>query len=208
MSELHLGLKPETTQKSEGSSVLIKSLVFAGVVAGILVFGLVARFFFWARSSELRAFRIPSDSMCPAICANERIFAGMDAFNRRVPERGEVILFDHKASKAKFLKRVVAVGGDTVAPGSNGAVLVNGNEVKFPETCGSPIQNRNRASKSFPFEPQTVPKDSYFVVGDNMNNSFDSRITGFGYVQRDEVRGKALLIYWSPGGSRIGCKIE
>jgi signal peptidase I len=56
------------------------------------------------------------------------------------------------------------------------------------------------------FETVKVPEGSLFVVGDNLDNSYDSR--HFGFVSLDKVKGKALLIYWSSNTSRIGCKLN
>jgi signal peptidase I len=132
----------------------------------------------------------------------------MDVFNGRPPERGEVILFDHPPGGQKFLKRVVAIGGDTVAPGPANTVIVNGKAVDWPGVCGDPIGDETPPGEQVEFKALTVPKDSFFVVGDNLNHSLDSRYPGYGFVQRDLVEGKALFIYWSPGTSRIGCKIR
>ena len=52
--------------------------------------------------------------MCPAVCSDERVLAGMDAFHRRDPQRGEVILFERDEDPTKFIKRVIGVAGDTV----------------------------------------------------------------------------------------------
>jgi type IV secretory pathway protease TraF len=53
-----------------------------------------------------------------------------------------------------------------------------------------------------------VPASSFFVVGDNSTNSYDSRIPGFGLVTLDQVRGRPVYIYWSTGKSRIGCAVN
>ena len=72
--------------------------------------------------------------MCPAVCEDERIIAGMDAFNARAPQRGEVIFFDQKESNANFIKRVIA--GDTVARGPSNTILVNNTPLTLPPPCG------------------------------------------------------------------------
>jgi hypothetical protein len=74
--------------------------------------------------------------MCPTICVNERIIAGMDAFNARAPKRGEVILFDQGEGHTKFIKRVIGVAGDTVAPGPSNTLLVNNKPFALPPRCG------------------------------------------------------------------------
>jgi signal peptidase I len=106
------------------------------------------------------------------------------------------------------VKRVAAVGGDTVEPGPDNSVLVNGEAVKVPGACGYPIRSGDIPHEAIPVEAFTVPRDSFFVIGDNLSQSFDSRFSNFGLVKRDQVRGKALFIYWSAGKSRIGCSIR
>ncbi|MGA2095825.1 MAG: signal peptidase I [Candidatus Acidiferrum sp.] len=206
MPELNLGLKPPPTQSTRSPNLFLRVLICAGILLALLVFFHVAKFFLWAKSSNLHALRVGGDSMCPAICMGERIIAGLDAFDVRSPERGEVILFNNGASNSKFVKRVIAVGGDTVSPGPNGTVIVNGSEVRFPEPCGTSERANYRDTISLTFEPQKLPEGTFYVIGDNLNNSYDSR--HFGLVRRDQVRGKALLIYWSSSLSRIGCRIK
>jgi signal peptidase I len=195
-------------ERPRAGATLIKVLIYLGAAVALLFVAVLFMFFRRTKSFELRAFRVPSNSMCPAICLNERIIVGMDVFNRRPPERGEVILFDHPPGGQKFLKRVVAVGGDTVAPGPANTVLVNGKAVDWPVVCGDPVRDETPSGEQVEFAALTVPKDSFFVVGDNLNHSLDSRYRGYGLVQRELVQGKALFIYWSPGTSRIGCSIR
>jgi signal peptidase I len=144
--------------------------------------------------------------MCPAICLNERVIAGMDAFNTRAPQRGEVILFERDEGNTKFVKRVIGVAGDTVAPGPSNTILVNNKPLSLPPLCGEKNAYAHLAAEGPPFEPVKVPKGSLFGIGDNLDSSYDSR--HFGLVSLDKVKGKALLIYWSPNESRIGCKLN
>lgn len=97
---------------------------------------------------------------------------------------------------------------DTVGPGPGGPVFVNGQRFHAPASCGPPLsQTEDRADYSA-FQSTTVPEGAFFVVGDNLANSFDSRIPEFGRVTADTVRGKPLYVYWSSGKSRIGCKLH
>lgn len=144
--------------------------------------------------------------MCPAICEGERFFVGMDAFDHHAPRLGDVILFDHDESGTKYLKRVIGVAGDTVSRGPANTILVNGKPVMLPAPCGDNNSYRDLAAWGPPFETVTVPQGSVFVIGDNLDNSYDSRM--FGPVRMDKVKGKVLLIYWSPNHSRIGCKVQ
>jgi signal peptidase I len=208
MAELIPVPSSASIERRRSGGKLIKVLIYLGAAVGLFMVAGVIMIFRMTKSIQLRAFRVPSNSMCPAICLNERIIAGMDAFNGRPPERGEVILFVHPPGGQRFLKRVVAVGGDTVAPGPEDTILVNGKPAAWPVVCGDPVRDDTPSGEQVEFKALTVPKGSYFVVGDNVNHSLDSRYPGYGLVQRDMVEGKALFIYWSSGTSRIGCSIR
>ncbi len=208
MTELEPKPSALANQNGQATPILIRVLIWLGAVGALLMVTMLVMFFRWTNSYVLHAFRVPSDSMCAAICMNERIIAGMDAFDRRPPRRGEVILFLHESSNTNFVKRIAAVGGDTVEPGPDNSVLVNGEAVKVPGACGNPIRRGESPYEPIQFESLKVPRDSFYVIGDNLSQSFDSRFSGFGLVKRDQVRGKALFIYSSPGKSRIGCSIR
>jgi len=154
------------------------------------------------------AFKIPSTSMCPTLCLGERVVADIHAYKSNSPQRGDVILIKHASSDALFVKRVIGVAGDTVGPSSGGAILVNGQSFSPPVACAPIVwQKKNPADYSV-FQTITVPDGSFFVVGDNLTNSFDSRIPDFGAVTQGMVRGKPLYIYWSPVNSRVGCSLR
>ncbi len=208
MAELILGSSPSSAAKPPAGRTLINILIYLGAAVGLVIAAMLIMFFRMTKSFELRAFRVPSDSMCPTICLNERLIVGMDAFNARAPERGDVILFTHRPKRQRFLKRVVAVGGDKIAPGPGNIILVNGKAVAWPDVCGEPVRNTTPSAEPITFLALTVPQDSLFVVGDNLNLSWDSRYPSYGFVQRDQVQGKALFIYWSSGTSRFGCSIR
>jgi signal peptidase I len=212
MTELNLGTAPVEARDPRKWVPMLKILILAGIALFLVVAIPVARFLLWARCYDLRAFRIPSESMCPTICVNEQIIAGMDAFWTRTPQRGELIMFEHGNNRALFIKRVIAIPGDRVEPGTGGSVLVNGRGATRPDVCGRPMSPTKPLSANSgqleDFAPSTIPQDSFFVVGDNTNASLDSRFSVFGLVKLSQIRGKPLLIYSSSGESRIGCKIN
>jgi len=154
------------------------------------------------------AFKVPSASMCPTICLGERIVADMHAYKSNPLQRGDLILIKHPSSNALFIKRVIAIAGDTVAPGRSGSILVNGQPFNPPKPCSAPIFETKDAADYSMFHSNTVPEGSLFVVGDNIGNSFDSRIPEFGSATPDMVRGRPLFLYWSPSVSRIGCSLH
>jgi signal peptidase I len=114
-------------------------------------------------------------------------------------------MFKHSSSEALFVSWVIGLPGDFVVPGPKGSVLVNGQAFHPPEiTCGHFIGVRVPSRDSSPmFKPTTVPEGTFFVVGDNLIESLDSRFPEFGPVTLEMLRGRPLYFYWSPVRSRI-----
>ncbi len=154
------------------------------------------------------AFKVPSASMCPTICLGERLVADMHAYKSKQPQRGDLVLMKHPSLGALFVKRVIGIAGDTVSPGPSGTVVVNGEQFSAPAPCGIPVWEKMDSADYSAFQSTIVPEGAFFVVGDNLGNSFDSRIPEFGPATPGMVRGKPLFLYWSPGKSRIGCKLR
>jgi len=171
-------------------------------------------------------FSIPSGSMMPTLLIGDRIMVKKG--HHRIA-RGDVVVFNFpREQRLNYVKRVVAVAGDTVRTHA-GSVSVNGvdlSQIASAEPCpaldlGEPCKlaretNGERAysvllteNPGLDFDTVTVPAGHVFLVGDNRNNSHDSR--HFGPVPLDAVEGTATLIYVStaPGGwSRVGHGIE
>lgn len=206
MTELHLSTNAANPATPRKRVSLVRILLFVGLFLFLVIAIPVARFLLWARCFDLHGFRSPSRSMCPAICEGEFVLAGMDAYSKRAPQRGEVILFFHDEANAIYIKRVIGVAGDTVARGPANTVLVNGTPLTLPPPCGEHNSYASLVSQGPPFETVKVPEGSLFVIGDNLDDSYDSRF--FGVVPLNRVRGKALLIYGSSKASRIGCRIR
>lgn len=206
MTELNLGTSPARATPARKGVSLVRILIYVGLLLFLVIVVPVARFMLWARCFDLHGFRSLSASMCPAICEGEFVLAGMDAYNQRAPQRGEVILFFHDEANAIYIKRVIGVAGDTVARGPANTILVNGAALRLPPPCGRHNSYAPLASEGPPFETIKVPADTVFVIGDRLDNSYDSRF--FGVVPLNRVRGKALLIYESSNLPRIGCEIR
>ena len=101
------------------------------------------------------------------------------------PRRGELVVFGYPYDNSrKFVKRVIAGPGDTLEI-KDGTVVVNSEVINEPYVY-HPSTDTVR--------PITVPRDSYFVLGDNRKNSLDSR--SFGLVSSENILGKALISYW------------
>lgn len=150
----------------------------------------------------VRAFKIPSDSMAPTILNNDRIIVDMGYYKTHRPGRGDLVVYSMPRFNVLYIKRIVAIGGDTIVTDSRGTIL-NGNRISEPYAY---FEGKSDAD-SDKFGPLTVPMNQVFLMGDNRDNSYDSRYTGT--VGVDHVLGKALYIYYSSGRlDRIGRKVE
>lgn len=164
------------------------------------------------RTFIVQAFKIPSGSMIPTLQIGDHILVNKLAYGIRVPfwghylvdfgkvQRGDVVVFIFPEDRSKdFIKRVVGVAGDTVEVRGK-KIYINGQQVEDPYAHfeGDDPQNILPASRD-DYGPTKVPENHLFVMGDNRDRSYDSRFWGF--VNLDDVRGKAFLIYWSWDGS-------
>lgn len=147
----------------------------------------------------LRAFFMNSSSMEPTILNRDIVLVNKLAF----PKRGEIALvkFGKGKSTAKLtkliddqlIKRVIAVPGDTLEI-RNDVVWINGQKIEEPYANFGGIL-RFSSAQNANFGPKRVPSGSYFVIGDNRNESLDSRTIGF--IQDDQIGGTATKVFWS-----------
>lgn len=182
-----------------GTSIIVVTLAACAIFQGTE----------WFRSHffQVKAFKVPSNSMCPTICEGDRIIVDRLAFQTQEPRRGDVIAFAPRFGGSPYLKRVIGIAGDVVQPGSGNTILVNGSVIRRPEICGRPPVAPGQ-SVGLDFPETRVPGGSFFVVGDNLGNSFDSRMEEFGLVKPQQVIGRPLFLYWSFDEGRIGCRIH
>ncbi len=170
---------------------------------------------FFIRTFFVQAFQIPSGSMEETLLVGDFLLANKLVYGPKVPltnwrlpaiskpKRGDIIVFRAPHQDKDFIKRCVAVGGDTVQLIDN-RLYVNGEPQteSFVTFKGDPPPFANTA-------PIRVPKGYLFMMGDNRNNSQDSRY--WGVLDENLVKGKAMVLYWSwdkerlrPRLSRIG----
>ncbi len=167
-----------------------------------------------------QAFFIPSGSMIPQLEVGDRVVVSKLAYRLHDPRRGDVVVFDAPASTAladlpdetalpikvvrgvmqsvglsapstqEYIKRVIGLPGETVE-GRQGRVLVDGKELVEPYLPLGPT------TRDFP--PVTLGDNQLWVMGDNRENSSDSRV--FGPIDRSTVVGRAFVRVWPPGRS-------
>lgn len=169
------------------------------------------------RTFVVQAFKIPSGSMIPTLEVGDHILVNKFIYGFRIPytrirllpftkpQRGDVIVFVYPEDTSKdFIKRVVAVGGDTVEIRDK-KVFVNGKPWEDPHAVFTdPRVIPRGVDPRDNFGPVKVPEEELFVLGDNRDNSRDSRYWGFVHV--GEVKGKAFLIYYSWDSANHGIR--
>jgi len=160
----------------------------------------------------VRTIRLATNSMAPTI--KEGDFMIMATRNQRHEglKRGEIIVFYHQGLNELLYKRLIGLPGDIVE-GKNSNIFINGKIIDEPylNFIGKHKSNDFNDNHSMEeFGPLQVPKNKLFVMGDNRNNSFDSRDKEFGFIDTDDVNMnvKPLYICWSSDKSRIGSTIE
>lgn len=168
-------------------------LIFITIVDSSLVEPVIKK---TIKDNYVQTFKIPSGSMIPSLLIGDHILVNKQAYKNNGPKRGDIIAFDLPEDASRtFLRRVVGVDGDVIEI-KNRQLYVNGkkyneNYIIYTDTR-SPSENREPIDY---YGPVTVPKGSFFVLGDNRNNSYDSRYWGF--LASEKIKGKTATIYWS-----------
>ena len=193
------------------------------------------------RSSLADWNTVPTGSMNPTIVEGDRILVNKLAYDLKLPlshfsvlswndpERGDIIVFDSKVENTRLVKRVIGLPGDVIAMNNN-QLYINGNLAQYSNqgTLGS----YQRATEQLPdhphamqtdaidpspaasFDPVAVPAGRYLVLGDNRDNSRDSRYIGF--IPREEIIGRAGYVvlsfnydnYYLPRSSRFFRRLD
>ena len=172
-----------------------------GIIAAVLIALLITTF-------VIKMYKIPSRSMVPTLLVGDQLVVNKLIYGIKIPyfrntiipitdpQRGDIIVFIYPKDRSiDFIKRVIGIGGDTIEI-KDKKIFINGKV--FTDNTGiytdkiiypGSVQPRDN------FGPVTVPKGSLFVLGDNRDESMDSRFWGF--VDLKDVQGKAFIIYWS-----------
>ena len=173
------------------------------------------------RTFVVQAYKIPSGSMKDTLLIGDHLLVNKFIYGVKIPftdgktlipvknpQQGDVIVFKYPEDPGKdFIKRVVGIEGDTIEI-KNKKLYVNGKlkeykeHVKYTDPIIFPANSNNRDNLA----KIKVPENSLFVMGDNRDNSHDSRFWGF--VKLNEVKGEAIIIHWSwkQTGSKFGVR--
>lgn len=138
----------------------------------------------------VQSYTVVMSSMEPNFQQGECIMVNKVCYRSSAPQRGQVIIFDPPFdSPHPYIKRVIGLPGETVEI-KDGQVFINEIPIDEPYIFPEPPQNNKD------YGPEVLSDDEYFVLGDNRNNSNDSR-AGW-TVPRDNIIGRAWFVYWPP----------
>ena len=139
---------------------------------------------------------VPTGSMLETIQEGDMLLGECVTLHFEDPEQGDIVTFRSPLDGETLIKRVVAVGGQTIDL-VDGEVYVDGERLDEPYTGGKPTYSLSEYVGSAGIEyPYVVPEGTVWVMGDNRTDSRDSRY--FGPVDVDDVTSRALFIYWPP----------
>lgn len=133
--------------------------------------------------------RIPTGSMENTVMPGDRVLASRLSYLFEEPKRGDIIIFHFPDDESQeFLKRVIGLPGDVIDI-IDGKVFVNESDTPLEEDYLKDLPNGD-------FGPYKVPEDSYFLMGDNRDDSYDARYWENTFVTKDEIIAKAILRYY------------
>jgi signal peptidase I len=208
--------KPQAPAPSPASQLQKSALrEYAEAFGVALILAIILRTFF------IQAYKIPSGSMEPTLLIGDHIivnkldygfrlpdsFFGLTPFSSEIPygkylfpiepvRRGDVVVFVFPEDRTKdFIKRVVAIPGDTVEVRA-GMLYLNGERAPDPHAYfEKSAAERLPGSQADYMAPLKLGPGQYFMMGDNRDHSYDSRF--WGPITRNAIEGRALFIYWS-----------
>jgi signal peptidase I len=167
-----------------------------------------------------KAFSMPSGSMIPTLMVGDHIIVHLEHHKINKVKRGDIIVFNYpkdpegdfvvskyqKNPEGDWIKRIIAVEGDVIQ-GKDKVIYLNGEELREPYVKHSDVNIRtDKYDTRDNFGPVKIPENKIFVMGDNRDQSYDSRYCGF--VDVKDIKGKALYVYWAEDKSRIGKEIK
>jgi signal peptidase I len=147
------------------------------------------------------AYSIPARSMIPTLETGDRLISDMRAYNNRLPARRDIVIFKYPNDESvHYVKRVIGLPGEKLEIVRR-MVYINDQPLKESYT-----QYIDPGSINEHWGPYIIPQGRYFVLGDNRDNSQDSRF--WGYISQSKIIGQARYLYWAKNKSRIGKRLE
>jgi len=170
-----------------------KKSIFREFLGYLIVAAIAAVFAVLLRIFIIEPYVVPTPSMAPTLVVGDRVIVNKIAFKFSGMQRGDLIAFNSPFEEKYLVKRIIALPGDKISFTQSGVIYINGDKLEeyyLPEDIYPSYKN----------ESFILDEDSFFVMGDNRNNSSDSRV--FGPIDKSAIFGKVIFIYGP--FSRIG----
>ncbi len=160
--------------------------VMKEVISWILVFVIAIVAATLIKEFIIYNVEVPTGSMEDTIEIGNRVVTSRLSYLSSDPRRGDIVVFPYPDNEElDYIKRIIGMPGETIE-GKDGLVYINGEPLEEPYV---------KEALDSDFGPYEVPEDSYFMMGDNRNNSQDSRYWENKFLARDKIEGKAILKY-------------
>jgi signal peptidase I len=168
---------------TKNKKILKEFLVYAIIILAAVISATSIRIFIF------EPFIVPTPSMEPKLEIGDKVIINKLAYKLGPIKRGDIAAFHSPIEEKDLVKRVIAIGGDEITLTSEGEIFINGE--KITEDYLPEDQNIFYINQTV-----IINEGEVFVMGDNRNNSFDSRF--FGTIPENDVFGKFVIIYWPP----------
>ena len=180
------------TQESETKQASAPSKAWRGWQENLILIAIALILALFIRTFVAEPRYIPSESMYPTLYEGDRLVVEKVSYRFQPPKTGDIVVFQPPPELQKrgydkdqaFIKRISGVPGEILSV-SNGKVYLNGKPLQEDYIAEPPSQ---------PFPPVKVPENQFFVMGDNRNNSNDSRYWGF--LPKENIIGRAVFRFW------------
>ena len=174
---------PKKQNKTKKQVILKEILAYVIVIITAVILATLVRVFMF------EPFVVPTPSMDPTLKVGDKVIINKMAYKFDSIERGDIVAFHSPIEEKDLVKRAVAVGGDEITLTSEGEIYINGEKI---------TESYLSTEQTIRYDNQTVDlgEDEIFVMGDNRNDSYDSRY--FGAIPENDVFGKFMIIYWPP----------
>jgi len=168
------------------------------VAEWVVLIGIALAIALIVKTFLFQAFYIPSDSMDPTLKTGDRVIVNKLSYDLHAVHRGDIVVFHApKGPDGKsvdpginiLVKRVVGLPGETIEGRLDGRIYINGKRLREPYLH---LDGRNTSA----FPPFVIPKDSYWVMGDNRGNSRDSRFFPNHTIPKKDIIGRVFLRIW------------
>ncbi len=173
----------EKRNKIKNKKILKELLGYSIVIITAAVLAAMVRIFMF------EPFVVPTPSMEPALKVGDKVIINKIAYKFASIKRGDIVAFHSLLEDRDLVKRAIAIEGDEITITSEGEIFINGEKI---------TEDYLQADQIISYINQTVVigEDEIFVMGDNRNNSFDSRF--FGTIPESEIFGEFMVVYWPP----------